>query len=46
VEQNAKLALKTATQGYVMEKGKIVLRGPGETLLQDESIRKISLGEG
>jgi branched-chain amino acid transport system ATP-binding protein len=46
VEQNAKLALKTATQGYVMEKGKIVLRGPGETLLQDESIRKIYLGEG
>ena len=45
VEQNAKLALKTATQGYVMEKGKIVLQGPGETLLQDKGVRKAYLGE-
>ncbi len=45
VEQNAKLALKTATRGYVMEKGKIVLQGTGETLLQDKGVRKIYLGE-
>ena len=45
VEQNAKLALKTATQGYVMEKGKIVLQGPGETLLQDKGVQKVYLGE-
>ena len=45
VEQNAKLALKTATKGYVMEKGKIVLHGPGETLLQDKGVQNIYLGE-
>ena len=45
VEQNAKLALKTATKGYVMEKGKIVLQGLGEALLQDAGVRKIYLGE-
>ncbi|HUL23799.1 MAG TPA: ABC transporter ATP-binding protein [Thermodesulfobacteriota bacterium] len=45
VEQNAKLALKTATKGYVMEKGKIVLQGLGEALLQDAGVRKIYFGE-
>jgi len=45
VEQNAKLALKTATKGYVMEKGKIVLQGLGQALLQDAGVRKIYFGE-
>jgi branched-chain amino acid transport system ATP-binding protein len=45
VEQNAKLALQTATKGYVMEKGKIVLQGTGEKLLQDKEVRRIYLGE-
>jgi len=45
VEQNAKLALQTATKGYVMEKGKIVLQGPGEKLLQDKEVKRIYLGE-
>jgi branched-chain amino acid transport system ATP-binding protein len=45
VEQNAKLALQTATKGYVMEKGKIVLQGPGEKLLRDKEVRRIYLGE-
>jgi branched-chain amino acid transport system ATP-binding protein len=45
VEQNAKLALQTATKGYVIEKGKIVLQGSGEKLLQDKEVRKIYFGE-
>jgi branched-chain amino acid transport system ATP-binding protein len=45
VEQNAKLALETAHTGYVMEKGKVVLHGTGEELLQDKDVRRIYLGE-
>ncbi len=45
VEQNAKLALETAAKAYVMEKGRIVLEGSGQRLLQDREVRKIYLGE-
>ena len=45
VEQNAKLALKAATRGYVLEKGRIVLQGSGEELLANSEVRKIFLGE-
>ena len=45
VEQNAQAALSLADQGHVMEIGKIVLSGPGESLLHDESVRKAYLGE-
>lgn len=45
VEQNAQAALSLADQGHVMEIGKIVLSGTGETLLHDESVRKAYLGE-
>lgn len=45
VEQNAKVALRLAHHGYVMETGKIVIRGDAETLRQDESIVKAYLGE-
>ena len=45
VEQNAKLALKAATRGYVLEKGRIVLQGSGEELLANSEVRKIYLGE-
>jgi branched-chain amino acid transport system ATP-binding protein len=44
VEQNAKVALKMADYGYVLETGKIVIEGKGETLQQDESIIKAYLG--
>jgi len=44
VEQNAKVALKMADYGYVLETGKIVIEGEGETLQQDESIIKAYLG--
>ncbi|QKV95551.1 ABC transporter ATP-binding protein [Streptomyces sp. NA02950] len=45
VEQNAQAALSLADQGHVMEIGKIVLSGTGESLLHDESVRKAYLGE-
>lgn len=44
VEQNAKVALKMADYGYVLETGKIVIEGDGATLRQDESIIKAYLG--
>lgn len=45
VEQNAKVALKLADHGYVLETGEIVIRGDAKTLQQDESIVKAYLGE-
>jgi branched-chain amino acid transport system ATP-binding protein len=45
VEQNAKVALKLAHHGYVLETGKIVIKGDAKTLQQDESIVKAYLGE-
>ena len=44
VEQNAKVALKLADYGYVLETGKVVIEGDGATLRQDESIVKAYLG--
>jgi len=45
VEQNAKVALKLADYGYVLETGKIVIQGDAGTLQQDESIVRAYLGE-
>ncbi len=45
VEQNAKVALKLADYGYVLETGEIVIEGDGKILQQDESIVKAYLGE-
>jgi branched-chain amino acid transport system ATP-binding protein len=45
VEQNAKVALKLADHGYVIETGKIVIKGDAKTLQKDESIVKAYLGE-
>jgi len=45
VEQNAKVALRLADKGYVLETGKIVIQGDATTLRQDESIVKAYLGE-
>ena len=44
VEQNAKVALKLATYGYVLETGQIVIEGTGSQLQNDESIVKAYLG--
>ena len=45
VEQNANLALQTATRGYVLETGKITLEDDAKKLLDNPEIRKAYLGE-
>lgn len=45
VEQNAKLALKIATRGYVMENGANVLEGNSDILLIHPRVREAYLGE-
>jgi len=44
VEQNARLALKFATRGYVLEHGKLVLQGIADDLLDDPEVKKAYLG--
>jgi branched-chain amino acid transport system ATP-binding protein len=45
VEQNAKLALSIAKNGYVFETGKVTVYGKSDELLRDEHIRKAYLGK-
>ena len=45
VEQNALLALETASRGYVMESGEITLAGSAKSLLSDSRVREAYLGE-
>lgn len=45
VEQNARMALKASTEGYVMENGKIVLADRSSNLLANERVRQAYLGE-
>ena len=45
VEQNARLALATASRGYVMESGRISLADSAAALLADERVRQAYLGE-
>ena len=44
VEQNAKLALKTASRGYVFQTGEVVMHDTGENLEKNVEIRKAYLG--
>jgi branched-chain amino acid transport system ATP-binding protein len=44
VEQNANMALKTASKAYVLETGNITMTGSGEELLHNEAIREAYLG--
>ncbi|MEM7115189.1 MAG: ABC transporter ATP-binding protein [Chloroflexota bacterium] len=44
VEQNANVALKTASYAYVMETGRIVLDGSAEQLSQNADIKEFYLG--
>ena len=44
VEQNARLALKFAQRGYVLETGHMVLHGSSEELLDNEEVQKAYLG--
>jgi branched-chain amino acid transport system ATP-binding protein len=45
VEQNALQALSTASRGYVLQSGRVVLAGASDDLLHDELVRKAYLGE-
>lgn len=44
VEQNASQALKIANYGYVMENGRITMKGKGQELLENPDIQKAYLG--
>jgi branched-chain amino acid transport system ATP-binding protein len=44
VEQNALMALSVANRGYVLETGRIVLKGTGQDLLQNPEVMKAYLG--
>jgi len=44
VEQNARLALKFAQRGYVIENGSLVLEGNSADLLADPEVKKAYLG--
>ena len=44
VEQNARMALRIAHRGYVLETGKVVLTGDGKALLENDEVRKAYLG--
>ncbi len=45
VEQNARLALKLARRGYVLETGSIVLEGRAKDLMGSEHIKRAYLGQ-
>ena len=46
VEQNAKMALRIATFGYIMESGRIVLEGTSQELQENEDVQELYLGLG
>jgi branched-chain amino acid transport system ATP-binding protein len=46
VEQNARMALKTAHRGYVLETGNIAMAGAAAELLSDARVRSAYLGDG
>jgi branched-chain amino acid transport system ATP-binding protein len=46
VEQNARMALRTAHRGYVMETGRVVLEGKSDFLLHDREVQRAYLGKG
>jgi branched-chain amino acid transport system ATP-binding protein len=45
VEQNARMALRVAHRGYVIQTGRIVLEDTGPELLRSDVVRKTYLGE-
>ncbi len=46
VEQNAKLALKIAHYGYILEAGRIVLKGTSQELMENPDVQELYLGLG
>ena len=45
VEQNARMALRVAQRGYVIQTGRIVLQDSAPALLRSDVVRKVYLGE-
>ncbi len=45
VEQNARMALRVASRGYVIQTGRIILHDTGAELLRSDVVRKTYLGE-
>ncbi len=44
VEQNARMALKAATQAYVLERGEVAVHGPAAELARDPRVQAAYLG--
>lgn len=44
VEQNARMALKIAHFGLILENGRFVMKGTAEDLMEDEDVREFYLG--
>lgn len=44
VEQNTREALEIADRGYVLEVGRVILKGTGRELLENEHVKKAFLG--
>jgi branched-chain amino acid transport system ATP-binding protein len=44
VEQDARIALQTASTAYVLEVGRVAVAGPSEELRENESVRRSYLG--
>ena len=44
VEQNAHMALKIATRGYVLQTGKVILTDEAKKLLENDEVKKAYLG--
>jgi len=44
VEQNARMALKIAHFGLILENGRFVMKGSAQELMQDEDVREFYLG--
>ena len=45
-EQNTHIALRYATYGYIIESGRVVLDGKGETLRENSDVKEFYLGTG
>jgi branched-chain amino acid transport system ATP-binding protein len=44
VEQDARIALRTAARAYVLEVGRVAVSGTSEELQENESVRRSYLG--
>ena len=44
IEQNANMALRVADTAYVLETGRLTMKGTGDELLHDEAVKKAYLG--